>query len=758
MGAFQNYPYADVHQLNLDWIIKEVKEVKDKEALIDSAVEEAEGYADDAKEEALRAKGSADDSEENLNTFRDEVALWEDGVEALASQVDTNKNNIEVESARIDAIISGTTPDANAELIDIRVGANGVTYASAGDAVRTQVSDLTDAIVNDNSMEVLRNATKNNGTVNNVTFTWSGNQCTISGTATANVTRAVFSSSGSLPSWLTNEKRYYVKYHSDNVRLRIIGYVSGVAQSPYLVNGFENTSFVLPSTYDGIVIQFIIPSGTAVSEVVEISILTALRNLDLQEMDGQIVSNYDGFISDIGDISVLDVETEKYGNCFPVCVHHDNFFRTIVGDQWKIGTNGSASFPMDYTSPRPDYATVDDGFRITLNYLTNDTSVTVARGIRLIDNVGDSRTFMVEMGAPSKVNNRSALCVVDFENLNFYKVIRITYDQPNDRYRVFLRQVINQADQTEVAICNISSSVNNFKLLFTGGKLYVYADDTLMFNGYDLYISQNRGIGIAVEKTRAIELPFFNVFYFRRPITVNPNFAYDSNSKTYAYVSHESVPTTPAYAWDLVTSPARFSQYASRFEVHKTDPYVDNSPRTENVSPGPFRNNLRKVHVSFDVYCDTDYVFDTAYDVHFQMHDLVDSSDSTQRNPNLLIGTENDHWFITVRGWYGKNDTKPTLGLLPDEEDQTFINIGNIEIGKWTHFDIYYKEGYMIGHNPLTVVYINGELVYKTHALNAYNRPRGTYCKYGIYKASWKSLPSLTDERVIVFDNFKYEY
>ena len=103
------------------------------------------------------------------------------------------------------------------------------------------------------------------------------------------------------------------------------------------------------------------------------------------------MQNY-GFMSDLGmepkDFwAACGVETEKYGNCFPVCVHHDNFFRTIIGDQWKIGTNGSASFPMDYTSPRPDYATVDDGFRITLNYLTNDTSVTVARGIRLIDNV-----------------------------------------------------------------------------------------------------------------------------------------------------------------------------------------------------------------------------------------------------------------------------------------------------------------------------------------------------------------------------------
>lgn len=150
MGLFEHWPYVNFHDMNLDWVIKKIKNVETAEA---NSQASAEASADSAAasqlsaDAALASQEAAHQSELNAGQSEENAAQSaENAAESAQDAADTVSNTvsqINLLQSRVDNIIpDGTQTEGNTELIDIRVAVDGEIYDSAGNSVRGQIEDF----------------------------------------------------------------------------------------------------------------------------------------------------------------------------------------------------------------------------------------------------------------------------------------------------------------------------------------------------------------------------------------------------------------------------------------------------------------------------------------------------------------------------------------------------------------------------------------------------------------------------------------
>lgn len=182
------------------------------------------------------------------------------------------------------------------EVIAARTDSDGVTYADLKTRLNTAEAQIKEDLSRYNAYDIFADKlTKNSGTSNGFTFTWDGDVCTVTGSATGygvNILRT----SVALSSDVIPGNTYYVKYTTTdaNVRLRIIWKTSSNTdiRSDYFTG---DTTVTVPSTARKWTISLFINNTVTLPNPVtvsDIALLNTRSNAELLSLINALPPDY----------------------------------------------------------------------------------------------------------------------------------------------------------------------------------------------------------------------------------------------------------------------------------------------------------------------------------------------------------------------------------------------------------------------------------------------------------------------------------
>lgn len=255
MGIFRQFPYTNFHEFNLDEIIKIMRQMQDEWEATKTEWSSYKEYIDnyfanlDVSQEvlgALRAMAATGE----LNTIMDPV---------IASEV----------TDWLEENITPTTPPVDASLTIEGAAAD----AKATGSLKTQLMDY-------NCYDILINKLHTDRTQNGITYSWDGDKCTLTGTASPTSFNNLIVDS---PALSPDNARLVGKtldcyYSGPNSRMQIYCYDSNDA---VILNarvvGWQKIT--IPEETAKMTIRLYVQSGVSVNETVEMYIVTPGANV-----------------------------------------------------------------------------------------------------------------------------------------------------------------------------------------------------------------------------------------------------------------------------------------------------------------------------------------------------------------------------------------------------------------------------------------------------------------------------------------------
>lgn len=639
---------------------------------------------------------------------------------AVDNGTDTGKASIsqvtDPLNSRIDNIIAGPSSSAQ-EVIDARLGADGVTYPSLGDAIRDQVGDLK------SDFNSLNHFVRYESEV-------------------INEKKIIQTTSGTKID--ATNSRFPVSIARDtSFRFRVDGAGLINKYALYCNNG-SNAERFGTNLIPGITYDF-----TAMTDATSLYIYVGATDvvgtgiLTLSAID--VIINDDSLEKHITAIEDIVEELQPLaGNKWALdaseftelCIHHDNFSRTMAGFEigmnsggTDIGNNYDWVTPNDYN----DGLTVNNGATFTAGARTYNYSL---RKIAAVN----ADNFMVETNTP--VVNYPIMLGFNVTDINNFTVLELRKNTAGYKISVnVIRNGITAKTLMDKQVNQILAQVANIYVV--RGVLYLKLDDQICASEYIGECGDH--VYLASYKSYNTHFDFINVFSLVSKVTWNPNPTLDAGISDIP-LKAVSANEGNYELQDLVT---RWSNYADHFVLHSDDELIHNGRRSEiSISNmDMFKRNLRTFRVSFDVLFPTEYVDTQREDLFVQFHDR----DGTYRGTVPFALYIKDHTInVNISSTLKPKDDNTSVII-----DLHRFDFCDVELGKWHHVEIECKERYETRQNPYLRILIDGKTEFEYRKANCYNDLLGTSPQYGIYKNNWGTGVT---EFQRYFDNFKIEY
>lgn len=206
-----------------------------------------------------------------------------------------------------------------------------------------------------------------------------------------------------------------------------------------------------------------------------------------------------------------------------------------------------------------------------------------------------------------------------------------------------------------------------------------------------------------------------------------------------------------SYSLNVVDAPGGRDGKAARFELHKDDPWVADSKRSELVRESDPAGSER--WYGFSIYLPNDWKTDPAGEVVTQWHSRPDKhlgENYGLGGPPLSLMIDGNEMYVQSR-W----DPSPVTTKQSKTREDAKLWRGSYEKGEWMDWVVQVDWSHQ--SDGLLRMWKDGELVVDRKGPNTYNDKVGPYFKTGIYKYSWKRSPekSNTSSRVLYVDNVR---